>query len=129
MSDGNEKRQPILLIEDDEATRSVIVEGLEALGCDDVSALGGGAHAVKVLDMYPGSQPIAIIDIFLTGRTAKHLAGGFRQDHGIQKLSILSSGTADDLAAARSVFEKRGIPVVYTNKKPATWEMLQRFLG
>ena len=128
MSDGNEKKQSILVVEDDEVTRSAIVTVLETLGYDDVSALGSGAHAFKMLDKYPGSHPIAIIDIFLADMTAKHLASLLPQDHGIQKLLILSGGTADDFAAVRSVFERQGIAEVHTLKKPATLKMLQLFL-
>ena len=128
MSDDDEKKQSILIIEDDEATRSAIVTILEALGYDDVSAVGSGAHAFKVLDKYPGSHPIVIIDIFLTDMTAKHLASQLPQDHGIQKLLILSGGTADHFTAVRSVFERQGIAEVQTLKKPATLKMLQLFL-
>ena len=128
MSDDDEKKQTVLLVEDDEVTRSAIVTILEALGWDDVSAFENGAHALKVLDKYPGSHPIAIIDIFLTDMTAKHLASELPEDHGIKKLLILSGGGDGAFAAVRSVFEKRGISEIHTNKKPATREMLQLFL-
>ena len=129
MSDDEEKIRSILVVEDDIATRLAIVEGLEALGYGNVSAIGNGAHALKVLKKLPGGHPAAIIDIFLSDMTAKHLASELPQDHGIQKLLILSGGTADDFAAVRSVFEKQGIADIQTAKKPVTREMLQRLLG
>ena len=128
MSDDEEKNQTILVVEDDMATRASIVEGLKALGYDKLSAIESGAHALKVLKEMPGSHPIAIIDIFLTDMTAKHLASELPPDHGIEKLLILSGGTADDFAAVRSTFEKQGISEIHTHKKPVTREMLQRLL-
>ncbi len=126
--DGEEKKQPILLVEDDWVTRSAIVTVLEALGYYNVIATGSGTHAIKVMDENPGGYPIAILDIFLIDMTAIDLASRFPQDHGIQKLLIISGGTAEDLAAARSAFEKRGISEIHTQKKPVTQEILRRFL-
>ncbi len=128
MSVDEEKKQSILLVEDDRLTRSAMVAVLDLLGYDNVVDTGSGAHAIKILDRNPGGFPIAIIDIFLSDMTAKHLADKIPPDHGIQKLLILSGGTADDFAAVRSVFEKQGISKVQTAKKPVTREMLQRFL-
>lgn len=126
--DDEEKNQSILVVEDDLVARTAIVAVLEALGYDDVSAFEDGANVLKVLDKFPGSYPVAIIDIFLTDMTAKHLASELPSDHGIQKILILSGGTADAFAGVRSAFEKRGISEIQTHKKPVTREMLQQFL-
>ena len=128
MSVDEEKKQSILLVEDDRLTRSAMVAVLDLLGYDNVVDTGSGAHAIKILDEDPGGFPIAIIDIFLSDMTAKHLAAKIPLDHGIQKLLILSGGTADDFAVVRSGFEARGISEIHTLKKPVTREMLQRFL-
>ena len=122
-------RPPILVIEDNQATKQAIVEILEVLGYDHVSAASSGGQTIKILEQEPKAFPIVLIDIFLTDMTAKHLASRFPRDHGIKKLLILSGGTADDFAAVCSVFERRGIAEVHTLKKPASLETLQKFLG
>ena len=128
MPDDEEKMRSILVVEDDETTRSAIVMVLEALDHDNVIDIGSGDHAIKILERDPRCCPIAIIDIFLSDMTAKHLARELPVDHGIEKILILSSGTADAFTGVRSAFEKRGISDVQTCKKPVTRDMLQRFL-
>ena len=128
MSDYQTKKPPVLVVEDDEVTREVIAELLKVLGYDDIRTAESGTQAVNFLEKDPRGFPIVIIDIFLTDMTAKHLASRVPRDHGIQKLLIISIGTADDFAAVRSVFEKQGIPKVHTAKKPVTREMLREFL-
>lgn len=128
MSDYEEKKPRVLVIEDDQETKKAIVEILEVLGYEHVGAVSTGGHAIKILERNPRGFPIVIIDIFLTDMTAKHLASRFPQDHGIQKILILSGGTADAFAPVRSVFERQGIAEVHTLKKPATLKQLKRFL-
>ena len=129
MSEYEERKPPVLLIEDDEATSEAIVAGLKSFGYENVSACSSGAEAIKELNNNPRRYPIAIIDIFLDDMTAKHMASNFPKEHAIQKLLIISVGTADDFAAVRSVFERQGILEVRMAKKPINRETLKRFLS
>jgi DNA-binding response OmpR family regulator len=128
MSEQAESKR-VLVVEDDEPTRLSIIDTLDALGFDDVTAVATGAGAVNALIGNPGGYEIAIVDIFLTDMTAKHMARQFPENHGIKTLILFSGGGGDSFAAVRSEYEKLDIPNVQSLKKPATLDKFKALLG
>ena len=86
----------VLIVEDEQRLRDVLVRSIEGLGCE-ATGVGSGEEAMKVMADRP--HPVAIVDLNLPGISGMKLFEKLRRHHPHTQVIILTG--FGDLDAAR----------------------------
>lgn len=116
--EGHNSRPAVLVVEDDQALRRLIVRMLESRGYVAVSA-SKAADALKAVRERRGAFDLAIVDIIMPGISGLDLACDFDREFPALKILYIS-GYANSVAA--DVLLRRSPEIVLL--KPFTVDML-----
>ena len=100
-------RTRVLIVEDNDELRSVLVEALQGDGADVWDACNG-AEAERILFDHEGSFDVVVTDIRMPGRTGLDLLQGLRA-RGSTIPVILMSGFADGTTIAEQTASQRAL--------------------
>ena len=84
----------MLVVEDDEAVRTLTVTVLKRAGYR-VLAAGGAADAVRACDAHPGPVHLVLTDVVMPGLSGRELAEELRAKHPGLRVAFQSGYTAD----------------------------------
>jgi signal transduction histidine kinase len=114
--------ETVLVVEDDELVRGLILEVLEPLGYQ-VLATSSGADALRTSDSFAGSVDLLLTDVVMPGMNGRQLAEVIRAKRpGIKVLFM--SGYTQDALSTQGMLEP-GVALIHKPLRPGT---LARYL-
>jgi CheY-like chemotaxis protein len=95
--------ETILIVDDDESIRSLIIDSLQPLGYNIIPA-SVGAEALEIIRMNEQKIDLVLSDIIMPGMNGKQLLDTILQEHPETK-AILMSGYTDNVIAHHGVLQ------------------------
>lgn len=119
----------VLVIEDDEVARAVLVRHLQQLGPMSIEVSGDGAHARQCLERSKAPFDLVCCDLMLPGADGVEFLRGLGGRRTPGAVVLISAAEESVLRTVAVSCRERGVPVLGALRKPVRGEALTRLLG
>lgn len=128
MYQANANLQRILVVEDDETQRMILVEILRHLGVPEVLEASDGKHALEIIRSQSMIPDLVITDLEMPNMDGVSLVGQLADSRMCQSVILISSFDDSLLYSVRTLCEETGLIALGVLQKPFAVETLETLL-